>query len=191
MKALREIIITVLLALLIFGLLQVTIQAYTVRYSCMLPNIRDGEWIVVNKAAYFFGSPQRGEVIVFQSPNNPEDELIKRVIALPGDSVEVKDGKVFVNGIALVEPYILEPPKYTYSREEVLPDNYFVLGDNRNNSLDSHYGWTVPRDNITGRAWFTYWPPSEWGLIKRYASQIAESGREANVMVWEILCLMK
>jgi len=122
---------------------------------------------MVSKATYFFHEPQRGDIIVLRSPQNNSD-LIKRIIALPGDTVEIRDDTVFINGTPLVEPYYLEPPHYIVPPQEIPNGNYFVLGDNRNNSSDSHRGWTVPRKNIVGKAWITYWPPYRWDTIEHY-----------------------
>ena len=122
---------------------------------------------MVSKATYFFHEPQRGDIIVLRSPQNNSD-LIKRIIALPGDTVEIRDDTVFINGTPLVEPYYLEPPHYIVPPQEIPNGNYFVLGDNRNNSSDSHRGWTVPRKNIVGKAWITYWPPHRWDTIEHY-----------------------
>lgn len=169
MKALREIGITILIAVAIFALLRVTVQAYTVQYSCMLPNIEEGEWLMVSKASYFFSDPKRGDVIVFNPPVSSQYPYIKRVIGLPGETVEVRDGKVFINGIPLIEEYIKEPPNYTMAPKVIPEGEYFVLGDNRNNANDSHAGWTVPRENIIGKAWFIYWPPDKWGPVKQYS----------------------
>jgi signal peptidase I len=177
-KNLREIGITILVAIAIFALFRVTLQGYVVQYSCMLPNIQDGEWIMVSKASYFFSDPQRGDVIIFDPANDSKFPYIKRVIAGPGDTVEVKYNKVFINDVPLEEEYIMESPRYTMP-PKVIPDNeYFVLGDNRNNSNDSHAGWTVPRENIIGKAWFVYWPPSGWKTVKHHSyPELVEAGR--------------
>ncbi|GAI54660.1 unnamed protein product, partial [marine sediment metagenome] len=108
MKIAREIGITILIAVAIFVTIKATVQGYRVQYSCMLPNIEDGEWIMVNKASYFFSDPERGEVIVFKPPEEVGSQypFIKRVIVLPGDTVEIKNGTVFINGIPINEPYI-------------------------------------------------------------------------------------
>ena len=170
MKILREIGITILIAVAVFVLLRLTVQSYTVVMSSMEPNFQQGECIMVNKVSYHSSGPQRGQVIIFNPPFESEYPFIKRVIGLPDETVEIKDGKVFINGTALEEDeYIKERPNYTMPATEVSENEYFVLGDNRNNSNDSHTGWTVSRDNIIGKAWFIYWPPSSWGVIKHYS----------------------
>jgi signal peptidase I len=168
MKIFRDIIAPVLLGIAVFALFHVTVGSFKVYGSSMLPTIEEGEYIMVSKAAYFFGEPHRGDIIVFDSPQDPRSDLIKRIIGLPGDTVEIRDDKVTVNGTTLAEPYTLEPPHYLMMPEEIPAGHYFVLGDNRNNSSDSHRGWTVPRQNIVGKAWITYWPPYRWRLIPNY-----------------------
>ncbi len=167
----RDILITLTIALAIFFALRTTVQAYDVVGSSMEPNFQYGDRLMVNKVVYHFHDPERGDVIILHPPYLPKDAIpfIKRVIALPGDSVEVKGGVVYVNGSPLDETdYIEDLPTYTFYLAEVPENEYFVLGDNRNNSSDSHYGWTVPKENIIGKAWFSYWPPSEWGMVHQY-----------------------
>lgn len=168
MKVFREVAITVLIAVAVFALLRLTVQSYTVVMSSMEPNFQEGECIMVNKVCYRSSAPQRGQVIVFNPPFGSAHPFIKRVIGLPGETLEIRDEKVFVDGIPLREEYVMAPPNYTMPATEVPETEYFVLGDNRNNSNDSHSGWMVPRDNIIGKAWFTYWPPSKVGVIKHY-----------------------
>jgi signal peptidase I len=183
MKIFRDIIAPVLLGIAVFTLFHITVGSFKVYGSSMLPTIEEGEYIIVSKATYFFGVPQRGDIIVFGSPQDPKTDLIKRVIGLPGDTVEITDAKVTVNGTALTEPYILEPPHYLMMPEEIPAGNYFVLGDNRNNSSDSHRGWTVPRQNIIGKAWITYWPPYQWGRIPSYPVNVGTPAADLNTFI--------
>jgi signal peptidase I len=187
MKILREVVITILIAVAVFAALQLTVQSYTVVMSSMEPNFQEGECIMVNKVSYHSSGPQRGEVIVFNPPPPNEESpypFIKRVIGLPGDTVGIKDGKVFINGIPLEEEkYIKEAPNYTMAATEIPENEYFVLGDNRNNSNDSHNGWTVPRKNIIGKAWFIYWPPNKWRIVKHYSYPELNEAVEQGIIV--------
>jgi signal peptidase I len=164
----RDIVITVILAVVIFFALQFTVQNFVVIGASMQPSFSEGERVVASKLAYKLHEPERGDVIIFLPPNNMEDDLIKRIIGLPGETVEVKDGVVYVDGLPLLEPYIKQPPSYRYSVEIVPEDEYWVLGDNRNNSNDSHTGWTVPREDIIGKAWLIIWPPDHWKAVTDY-----------------------
>jgi signal peptidase I len=168
MRALREVGIAVLIAAAVFGILQLNVQSYTVHYTSMLPGIEEHDWIMVNKASYFFGEPHRGDVIVFDTPFDSPRPFIKRIVGLPGDIVEIRAGRVHINGTALNEEYTAAPTNYVLEATRIPENEYFVLGDNRNNSRDSRYGWTVPRENIRGKAWFTYWPPGRSGAIAHY-----------------------
>jgi len=134
----------------------------------MLPGIENQDWVMVSKAAYFFSSPHHGDVVIVQPPFQTEHPFIKRVIALSGDTIEVKEGKVYLNGTPLTEPYIAEPPRYTLPAQEIPEGEYFVLGDNRNNADDSHMWGTVPGENIIGKVWFIYWPPKHWRVVGGY-----------------------
>ena len=167
----REILITLIVAVGIFFAIQSTVQTFSIVMTSMEPNFHEEQRLLVNKAIYIFGEPERGDVVVFRSPNNHNEDYIKRVIALPGDTVEVKNEAVYVNGSKLDEPYIMDPPSYTMEEEEIPADYYFVLGDNRNNSDDSHHGWLVPRDNMIGKAWISTWPPGMWGIVPNYPLQ--------------------
>ncbi len=175
----REVLITVVLAIIIFVAARATVQTFVVIMTSMEPNFHDGQRLVVNKAVYIFGEPERGDVIIFRAPNGRHEDFIKRVIAIPDDTVEIKNQAVYVNGVKLDEPYIKNPPSYTMAKEEVPEDRYFVLGDNRDNSNDSHHGWFVPRENIIGKAWLTTWPPKDWGPIPDYSLKEQLSSSEA------------
>ena len=166
---LREVLGTIILALVIFLLLQATVQSFIVVGSSMQPSLYSGQRLLINKAVYLLHQPERGDVVVFESPNNRQTDFIKRIIALPGDTVEVKMGIVYVNGSPLDEPYIKAQPSYSLHAKKIPDNDYFVLGDNRNNSNDSHNDWTVPRQNIIGKAWLSIWPPAQWGLITNYS----------------------
>ncbi len=191
--AMREIIETIFLALVIFLLVRACIQNFKVDGSSMDPSLQSGQYLLVNKLSYLrvnldglaqvlsavgidpdgrvitpFGTPQRGDIVVFHFPRDPSRDFIKRVIALPGETVEVRAGKVIVNNASLEEPYILQNPAYSKEPIVVPEDNYFVLGDNRNNSSDSHVWGPVPVGQIVGKAWISYWPKHEWGLVPNY-----------------------
>ena len=164
----KELLITLGLAVAIFLLLQMTIQSSIVLGSSMEPGLENGQRLIVNKAIYHFEEPKRGDVIIFHSPSNYQTDYIKRVIGLPGDTIEITGGVVYVNGSPLTEDYIKAPPNYSYGPFVVPDGNYFVLGDNRTNSNDSHTGWTVPAQSIIGKAWLSIWPPSDWGVVHAY-----------------------
>lgn len=183
MKIFREVAITVLIALAVFAVLRLTMQSYTVVMSSMEPSFYQGDCIMVSKVNYRSSGPQRGEVIVFDPPFDSPHPFIKRVIGLPGEIVEIKGGSVFVNGIALDEEYVSAPPNYAMPATGVPENEYFVLGDNRNNSNDSHTGWLVPRDNVIGRAWFVYWPASRWRVVKHYGYPELNGANEQEMMV--------
>ena len=172
----REVVHTLLLVGILFFGVRTVLQNFRVEGPSMMPTLTSGEFLWVNKAAYFewdgeyvFGGPQRGDIAVLRSPDSSEDvDLIKRIIGLPGDRVRIEHGQVFINDQPLNEPYIRFQASYSYpanGQEVVVPaGQYFVLGDNRPNSRDSHFGWFVPAENLVGRAWVSYWPPADWGF---------------------------
>lgn len=162
----REIVETVLLTFFIFWLVNGLIGRYRIDGSSMNPTLQNGEYLIINNVSYYLDDPSAGEVIVFHHPAS-DLNLIKRVIGLPGDEIEIRAGQVIVNGNVLDEPYIREAPSYTYNG--VVPEGqYFVLGDNRNNSSDSHSWSFLPKDHIVGKAMFIYWPPTDWGPVPHY-----------------------
>lgn len=168
--AIVEIIQVVLLAFVAFFALHFIIQNFRIDGRSMEPNLHSGEYVVVNRTAYWFtDGPQRGDVIVFEAPDQPKFDRIKRVIGLPGETVEVKkDGSVYVDGSLLEEAYLpsaLGGPSGSW----IVPDRcYFVMGDNRPASLDSRSAGPVPRSNIIGKAWIIVWPIADWGGAPNY-----------------------
>jgi signal peptidase I len=165
LRFILDIVETLILSVVLFAVINAVSARIRVDGASMQPTLETGEFVIVNKLAYMLGKVQVGDVIVFHFPRDPEQEYIKRVIGLPGDRVTVQDGIVSVNGQPLNEDYIAAPPAYE-STWKVPADSLFVLGDNRNNSSDSHNWGPVPLDYVVGKAVFVYWPPSL--LPKRY-----------------------
>jgi signal peptidase I len=164
----RDLLETLALAAIIFLVVNTFTGRYEVQSISMEPTLHEGQYLIVSKISYWLHRPERGDIIVLDPPNGrSEIPYIKRIIGLPGEKVDVRDGRVWINGIALNEPYISGPP--TYIENRVLGDNeYMVLGDNRNNSSDSHIWGVLPRENIIGKSIFRYWPPEKWGIIPHY-----------------------
>jgi signal peptidase I len=174
LHGLGELLQTLLIAAVLFMGINFVSARIRVEGSSMEPSLHDGEFVVVNRLAYRWAQPQRGDIVVFYYPNDPSRRFIKRVIGLPGDIVSVDRGQVKVNGITLDEPYILSAPRYqgTWS---VGPAELFVLGDNRNNSLDSERWGMLPFNEVIGKATLVYWPIDEIGLIPHYNLTAAAS----------------
>jgi signal peptidase I len=157
-KYFRDILITVVIAVIIFFALQLTIGTFKVYGTSMLPGILPDDQIIVSKIDYRLHKPERGDVIVLKSPRDQNTDLIKRVIALPGDTIEIRSGQILVNDKVIVEPYIKEVPNYKFPKQKLPENSYFILGDNRNVSADSHLGWYAPVEDIIGKAWVIYFP---------------------------------
>ncbi len=154
-----------LLAFIIYFVVDYAILARVrVEEVSMRPTIMPGDRALVSKLAYRFNDPERGEVVVFHSPTEKAD-YIKRVIGIPGDTIEINDGVVRVNGLVLDEPYLAESPRYA-GNWTVPEDSLFVLGDNRNQSSDSHEWGYIPDYSIIGKAFMVYWPPSEIKVLQ-------------------------
>lgn len=145
------------MALVLYFLIDLVLGRVRVENISMEPTLQPGQFILVNKMAYRLGDFRRGDVIIFHYPRNPNEDYIKRVVGLPGETISIHDNKVYVNNQPLDEPYIAAPPQYT-GEWTVPPDQVFVLGDNRNQSSDSHSWGFVPHDLIVGRALVIYWP---------------------------------
>ena len=187
-----ELVQTVVLAFLLFMAVRALAQNFRVEGSSMEPGLHNGQYLLVNKAIYYkinldtlgkylpfidggddpahfiIHGPKRGDVVVFKFPQQPSRDFIKRVIGLPGDTVEINSGIVKVNGVTLEEPYIRGHNTFDYATALVPPHNYFVLGDNRNNSSDSRNWGFVPEANIIGKAQVSYWPLDDFGGIGNY-----------------------
>jgi signal peptidase I len=187
----RELFETILITLMIFLLAQSMVQNRRVDGHSMDPTLQDQEYLLIDKFSYLRWDntllanllhpetdessplyilgrgPQRGDIVVLHPPEDERD-YIKRIVALPGETIEVKhDDGVYINGVRLYEPYIKEAPTYDYPAYTVPANHVFVLGDNRNNSNDSH-AWKDPAlkiDEIVGKAWISYWPQALWGPI--------------------------
>lgn len=188
-KALREFLQTVLISLLVFAALQATIQNFRVEGSSMEHTLQSGQYLLVNKLIYYrldlerlgrvlpfvdadsgetrylFHPPQRGEVVVFRYPLDPSRDFVKRVVAIPGDTVEIRDGDLYVNDELVQEPYVGSVARTNLRRTLLAADEYFVMGDNRPHSNDSRSWGPVTIDAIIGRAWVAYWPFAGWKLF--------------------------
>ena len=190
-KALVDIAKALALAAFFFFVVQAMLQNYQVLGQSMEPNLHSGQHVIVNKAAYMsvdvdrlskfipfyevdngselhlFGEPQRGDVVVIVSPQPSRKRLVKRVVGLPGDTIEIEGGMLKVNGRTMTEPYVLGIPR---DRGPLMipADHYFVLGDNRPQSNDSNSFGPVHRSQIVGKAWLAYWPPEDFGTVASY-----------------------
>lgn len=167
----KEIISIVVIAFILAMVLRTfVIEGRIIPTGSMIPTIIENDRVLVCKFTYYFKEPQRGDIIVFEPPEilNSKNDYIKRVIGLPGDKVQMKNNKVYVNDKALKEPYLAEPLNYEYGPVTVPAKCLMVLGDNRNNSFDSHYwnAW-LTRDRVKGKAFVTYWPLNRMKLLPR------------------------
>lgn len=147
-------------ALMLFGT-----RGFSVYGSCMEPNLRTGERVLASRISYWFGAPKRGDVVIFKYPCDPSKNYVKRVIGMPGDTVQIKGGELFVNGEKQNEPYKLIQAHGDFGPEKIKTGNLFVLGDNRDQSNDSRYWGELPLANVQAKAVLLYWPPSRWHVI--------------------------
>lgn len=167
----REIAEILVLILAIYTLVNLSTARFVVEGSSMEPNFFTDQFVIVSRLAYVIGEPERGDVIVFHYDETTQRDFIKRVVGLPGEHIEAIDGRFYVNGILLDEPYIDNFCTGCRDKEWYLGDDeYFVLGDNRNSSQDSYDDVVGPitRDQIIGRAWIRYWPPESWQIIPHH-----------------------
>lgn len=170
-------------AVLAFGIRSFVAEARYIPSGSMLPTLQINDRLIIDKVSYRFKNPETGDIVVFNptealEKQNFHDAFIKRVMGLPGQKVEVKGGRVYVNNQPLREKYIEEEPRYNWGPVTVPANSYLVLGDNRNNSYDSHYWGFVPRDRIIGRAVVRFWPLNRVGELDEYPTQLP-SGQSA------------
>ena len=186
----REFVEAIVLALVVFVVIQTSVQNFKVEGSSMHPTLQGGQYLLVNKLIYLnidqerfsriipfwtvdnadnrfaVHPPERQEVIVFHFPRDTSRDFVKRVIGTPGDTLEIRKGRVIVNGLALVEPYITVRDDSSMAPVTLGEKEYFVLGDNRRGSNDSRNWGAVPEANILGKVWIIYWPLSNWTLLE-------------------------
>jgi signal peptidase I len=179
----RELAEVVLLAVILYIGISFAVQTVHVEGLSMFATLDDNDYLIANKIDYRLHAPQRGDIIILRPPNNNSTDFIKRVIALPGERLLIRDGVVYIDGHRLIEPYVPEAwvvfnnwPVTGSSNGMVIPPNqYFVMGDNRNKSQDSRYFGPIGRDRIDGRAWFRIWPLDHFGDIYSQVPRL-ESG---------------
>ncbi len=184
-SSIRDFVIMAAIAIVVFIGLRTTVQTFVVYGPSMQPNFWEQQRLLVSKIVYQLHDPERGDVVVFHPPHNTNGSYIKRIIGLPGEYVKMNDGRVFVhvadgNVIELEEPYIKEPAKRNHVSDIIEEGEYFVLGDNRNNTNDSRNGWMASSDEIVGKAWISIWPPDRWGMAANYppAEDIASAATD-------------
>lgn len=159
----ESLVVALVLALVIRAFV---VQAFKIPTGSMRPTFLEGDRILVNKFIYKFKEPKRGDIIVFKYPGNEKKDFVKRLIALGGETIEIKDGDIYVNGERVEDPFKIRQIRYynkdpygANSKEIKVPDDsYYVLGDNSASSRDSRYWGFVPRKNVIGKAFFLYWP---------------------------------
>ena len=189
----RELIETLLLSLAVFLALHLSVQNFRVEGSSMVPTLTEGQYIVANKiiysrvttdsvlrflpfaqpsgegnSLYTFHPPKHGEIIIFNFPSDQSRDLVKRVIGLPGDTVEIQMGQVIRNGEPIDEPYVVNMDRRSYEPVEVPENSYYVLGDNRRSSSDSRDWGFLSDEHVVGRAWVSYWPTDKIGVLQAF-----------------------
>jgi signal peptidase I len=169
-RLLREIVELIAIAIVLFLVIHFTMQAYQVNDDSMQKTLHSGQNVLVNRVAYIFRAPERGDVIVLRDPTNTDHTLLRRIIGLPGDTITLDSSTITVNGVLLNEPYA--PQKFNPGAQslKVPPDSYFVLPDNRLADADSRYFGPVSSSLIIGKAVMIYWPLNQWHIIDTYPS---------------------
>jgi signal peptidase I len=171
---LRELAEVVVLAIILYFGISFAVQTVHVEGLSMFATLDDQDYLIADKIAYRLHAPQRGDIIILRPPTDDSKDFIKRVIALPGERLLIRDGVVYINGHRLIEPYLPEAwtvfsnwlgPSGSPDGSVIPPNEYFVMGDNRNRSQDSRTFGPIGRDRIDGRAWFRIWPIKNFGNI--------------------------
>ena len=167
MRTIVEIVIIVAAAFAIALLVQAfLVKPFTIHQVSMRPTLEEGDRILLNRLVYHFREPARGDIIVLHSPLNADEDLVKRIVGIAGDGLSVLGGKLFVNGVAQDEPYLLEQNFEGDMPETPVPSGeVFVMGDNRNNSGDSRLFGSISKDSIIGGAFVVYWPIGHWKTL--------------------------
>lgn len=165
----REIVEIAAITLVLFLIVHFTIQAYQVGDTSMQNSLHGGQSLLVNRVAYLFHAPERGDVIVLRDPTNTNNSLLRRIIGIPGDSVSLDGSTVSVNGVQLNEPYVAQKFNPGAEAVKVPPGAYFVLPDNRLTGPDSRSFGVVPANLIIGRAIMVYWPFNQWQWVNTYS----------------------
>ncbi len=171
----REVIETILLLVLVYTLVNLATVRFFIEGPSMQPSFYQEQFLIVSRAHYLLGEPQRGDIIVFDPPGDDhladDPLLIKRLIGLPGDTVAIRDGQVFINETLLNETYtngLCTTGTCRDSSWDLGANEFFMMGDNRNNSRDSRAFGVVERSRIIGTAIIRYWPPQDWGIVTQY-----------------------
>lgn len=189
----RELIETALLSVAVFLVLHLSVQNFRVEGSSMVPTLTEGQYIIANKiiyssisidtlasflpfiqtsgkgeSLYTFHPPEHGEIIIFNFPSDQSRDLVKRVIGVPGDTIEIQSGQVIRNGEPIEEPYVVNKDRRTYDSVEVPENSYYVLGDNRRSSSDSRDWGFLSDGHVVGRAWIGYWPMDSIGVLQAF-----------------------
>ena len=172
-RLVREVVETIAVTLLIFIVIRFAVQSFRVDGPSMEPGLHTDEFVIVDKVAYLFSGPQRGDVVVFHYPLDTSKDFIKRIVGIPGDSIRTTSSDVFVDGQVLHEPYISQSFNFVSQTWKLGPEQFFVMGDNRDNSLDSRTWGPLDKSYIIGKAVAVYWPINQWEWINTYTSVYA------------------
>ena len=172
-RLIRELIETIAFTLLIFLVIRFAAQSFRVDGESMEPGFHTDEYVLVDKVTYLFHAPERGDIIVFHYPLDTTRDFIKRVIGVPGDVVSTTSSSVIVDGQTLHEPYISVPFNFASDKWKLGSNQFFVMGDNRNNSLDSRSWGLLDKSYIVGKVVAVYWPVTNWEFINTFPSVFA------------------